>query len=87
MLVTIDKRGSINLPAAVRKALNLQPGVCLDLSIIDGGGMALSPVAVYPTVRLADEGLAKLQQARESGAVALPVWLRKEMDDAAADPD
>jgi len=87
MLVTIDKRGSINLPATVRKALNLQPGVCLDLSILDGGGLALSPVAVYPTVRLADEGLAKLQQARESGTAALPAWLRKEMDNAATDPD
>lgn len=87
MLVTIDKRGSINLPAAVRKTLNLQPGSCLDLNILDGGGLALSPVVVYPTVRLADEGIAKLQQARESGTVALPGWLREEMDNAATDPD
>ncbi|OGQ98119.1 MAG: hypothetical protein A2521_11045 [Deltaproteobacteria bacterium RIFOXYD12_FULL_57_12] len=86
MLVTIDKRGSINLPAAVRKTLNLQPGSCLDLSILDGGGLALSPVAIYPTVRLSDEGLAKLQKARESGTVELPAWLRKEMDNAATDP-
>ena len=48
MLITTDKRGSINLPTAVCKALNLQPGGCLDLSILDGGGLALAQVAVYP---------------------------------------
>jgi AbrB family looped-hinge helix DNA binding protein len=87
MLVTIDKRGSINLPSAIRKTLNLQPGSCLDLSVLDGGGLALSPVVVYPTVRLTDEGLAKLQQARESGIAKLPAWLRGEMDNAATDSD
>lgn len=87
MLITIDKRGSINLPATVRKTLKLQPGSCLDLSILDGGGIALSPVSVFPSVLLADEGLAKLQQARESGTVTLPGWLREEMDNAANDPD
>jgi len=87
MLVTIDKRGSINLPASVRKALDLAPGTCLDLNILEGGGLSLSPVAIYPTVRLSDEGLAKLRQARESGTVELPTWLREEMNDAAADPD
>lgn len=31
MLVSIDKRGSISLPVAVRKDLNLLPGAFLDL--------------------------------------------------------
>lgn len=87
MLVTIDKRGSINLPVTVRKTLNLQPGSCLDLTVLDGGGLALSPVVVYPTVRLTEEGLAKLQAARASGSGVLPDWLTEEMDHAAADPD
>ena len=86
MLVTIDKRGSINLPAAVRKSLNLQPGSCLDLTILDGGSLALSPVVVYPTVRLSDGGLAKLLEARQGGTDQFPIWLRKEMRDAATDP-
>jgi AbrB family looped-hinge helix DNA binding protein len=87
MLVSIDKRGSINLPAAVRKDLNLAPGTFLELSILEGGHLALSPVAVYPTVRLSEQGLAKLNEARESGTGELPEWLRTEMADAAADPD
>jgi AbrB family looped-hinge helix DNA binding protein len=87
MLVTVDKLGSISLPAAVRKSLKLQPGTSLDLTILDGGRMALSPVAVYPAVLLGEEGLAKLQAARSSGAGRLPDWLREEMVNAATDPD
>lgn len=87
MLVTVDKRGSISLPAAVRKSLKLQPGTSLDLTILDGGRMTLTPVAVYPAVLLGDEGLAKLSAARSSGAGQLPDWLRGEMSDAATDPD
>ena len=85
MLVSIDKRGSISLPSAVRKDLNLQPGSFLDLTILDGGGLALSPVAVYPTVRLTDHGLAKLNEARQSGVDQMPDWLREEIADAATD--
>ena len=87
MLVSIDKRGSISLPAAVRKDLNLSPGTFLELTVLDGGNLALSPVAVYPTVRLSDNGLAKLKEARQSGIEQMPEWLRKEMTDAATDPD
>jgi AbrB family looped-hinge helix DNA binding protein len=83
MLVSIDKRGSINLPAAVRKDLNLEPGTFLDLTILDGGKLTLSPVAVYPTVRLSEKGLAKLVEARQGGGDHLPDWLREEMADAA----
>lgn len=86
MLVTIDKRGSISLPAAVRKELGLQVGSCLDLTILDGGVVALTPMTVYPTVRLSDNGLAKLQDARQGGTEPLPTWLREEMDDASSDP-
>ena len=87
MLVSIDKRGSISLPSAVRKDLNLNPGSFLDLTILDGGKLALSPVAVYPTVRLSDAGLTKLNEARQSGVEQMPDWLREEMADATADPD
>jgi AbrB family looped-hinge helix DNA binding protein len=85
MLVTIDKRGSISLPASVRKELGLQAGSCFDLTILDGGGVALTPVAVYPTVRLSGEGLAKLQEARQSGTGQLPGWLAEEMGNAGTD--
>jgi len=87
MLVSIDKRGSISLPVAVRKDLGLKPGTFLDLTILEGGNLALSPVAVYPTVRLSDKGLAKLDEARKSGVEQMPDWLRKEIADAATDPD
>lgn len=85
MLVTIDKRGSISLPASVRKDLGLEPGTFLDLTILEGGNLSLTPVAVYPTVRLSDKGLAKLDEARQSGVDQLPDWLRKEMTDAATE--
>ena len=85
MLVSIDKRGSISLPSAVRKDLNLLPGSFLDLTVLDGGNLALSPVAVYPTVRLSNEGLAKLKEARQSGVEQMPDWLREEMADATTD--
>lgn len=86
MLVSIDKRGSISLPAAVRKDLNLHPGSFLDLTVLDGGSLALSPVAVYPTVRLSETGLAKLKEARKDGIEPMPDWLLQEMADAATDP-
>jgi AbrB family looped-hinge helix DNA binding protein len=76
LLVSIDKRGSISLPAAVRKNLGLVPGTYLDLTILDGGKLALSPFTVYPTVRLSENGLAKLDEARQSGVEQLPDWLR-----------
>lgn len=85
MLVSIDKRGSISLPSVVRKDLNLYPGSLLDLTILDGGSFALSPVAVYPTVRLSDSGLAKLNEARQGGIEQMPEWLREEIADAATD--
>jgi AbrB family looped-hinge helix DNA binding protein len=85
MLVSVDKRGSIGLPATVRKSLNLQAGSFLELSILEGGNIALSPVVVYPTVRLSEKGLAKLTEARQGGVDEMPDWLRKEMDNASID--
>jgi len=87
MLVSIDKRGGISLPSAVRKDLGLKPGTFLDLIILEGGNLSLSPVVVYPTVRLSDKGLAKLGEARQSGVEQMPDWLRKETVDAATDHD
>jgi len=85
MIITIDKRGSINLPASLRKELGLKNGDHLDLSVEEGGVIILQPVAVYPTVRLSEQGLVKLKEARESGLSEMPSWFEKEMEDAKAD--
>lgn len=87
MLVSIDKRGSINLPVSLRKSLDLHPGSFLELNILDGGLLELTPVEVFPTVRLSDAGIAKLNEARESGVDKMPDWLLKGMADAATDPE
>lgn len=87
MLITIDKRGSINLPLAVRKELGLEQGTCLDLSVEEGGKITLHPVTIYRTVRLGEQGLAKLKEARESGTGELPNWLRQDMEDAETGSD
>jgi len=87
MLITIDKRGSINLPAALRKDLGLGIGSYLELMVDEGGSIVLHPVSVYKNLRLNEKGLSKLKEARESGKDELPDWLKKEMKDAAADPD
>lgn len=87
MLVAIDKRGSVSLPAQLRKEFGLQPGTYLDLSVSEEGAIVLSPVAVYPTIRLSEAGLAKLAEARESGDGELPEWLKGDIADAKADPE
>jgi AbrB family looped-hinge helix DNA binding protein len=87
MLIAIDKRGSINLPAAIRKELGLENGAYLDLSVAEGGALVLQPVEIFRTLRLAEQGLAKLKEARQSGTEDMPVWLAKEMKDAEADPE
>jgi AbrB family looped-hinge helix DNA binding protein len=87
MLITVDKRGSINLPSSLRRQLGLVAGACLDLSVTDGGAFILQPVAMYPAVHLNEQGLAKLKEARESGAAAMPAWLTEEMAHAETDPD
>ncbi len=87
MLITIDKRGSINIPLAIRRSLGLKQGSNLELCVEEGGQITLHPVAIYRTTRLGDSGLAKLKAARESGEAALPDWLRKDMIDASLNSD
>lgn len=79
--IEIDKRGSINLPAAIRKELGPEKGAYLDLRVAEGGGLILQPVEIFRTVRLAEQGLAKLTEARQSGTMKIPAWLKKEMQD------
>jgi len=67
MLIAIDKRGSINLPAALRKELGLVKGSYLELVVEEGSAIRLQPVCVYPVIRLNEKGLNKLKEARQSG--------------------
>jgi AbrB family looped-hinge helix DNA binding protein len=87
MLVTIDKRGSINLPASLRKDLGVGPGTHLELTVDAGGAIVLLPVEIYRTVRLSDTGLAKLDEARAAQKAPLPQWFRMELDNARADTE
>jgi len=82
MLITIDKRGSINIPAILRKELGLNAGSYLDLSVEEGGAIKLHPVSIFPSIRLNNQGLEKLRQARESGTGKLPKWVMEDMKHA-----
>jgi AbrB family looped-hinge helix DNA binding protein len=61
MLITVDKRGSINLLKTLRKELGIESGAYLNLEVEEGGAIVLHPVSVYPAIRLGKEGLAKLE--------------------------
>jgi AbrB family looped-hinge helix DNA binding protein len=87
MLVTIDKRGSINLPSTIRKETGLDTGTHLDIEVLEGGSIVLTPVAIYPTVKLNEKGLKKLAEARKSGTVKMPVLLAKKIKNARTDAD
>lgn len=87
MLVTIDKRGSVNLPSAIRKEMCLDTGTHFDLEVLDGGAIVLTPVAVYPTVKLNKQGLKKLADARKSGTAKMPAQLAKQIENARTDTD
>jgi len=87
MLITLDKRGSINLPSSLRKQLGLEAGSYLDLSVVDGGAIILNPVSIYPSIRLNEQGLEKLREARGSGTGKLPKWITEDMKHARADTD
>ncbi|MGA2404425.1 MAG: AbrB/MazE/SpoVT family DNA-binding domain-containing protein, partial [Syntrophobacteraceae bacterium] len=41
MIIAIDKRGSINLPASLRRELGLKNGDHLNLSVEEGGVIVL----------------------------------------------
>jgi AbrB family looped-hinge helix DNA binding protein len=79
MLLTIDKRGSINLPSTIRKELGLETGSYLEMEVSKGGSISLIPVSIYPSLRLNERGLAKLKAARKSGTGKIPNWLTKEI--------
>ena len=87
MLITIDKRGSVNLPAVLRKELGLSAGSYLDLTVEEGGAIILHPVSIFPSLRLNDQGLEKLREARESGRGKLPQWVVKDMKNARNNTD
>jgi AbrB family looped-hinge helix DNA binding protein len=87
MLITIDKRGSVNLPAVLRKELGLSAGSYLDLTVEEGGVIILHPVSIFPSLRLNDQGLEKLREARESGRGKLPQWVVKDMKNARNNTD
>jgi len=87
MLITIDKRGSVNLPAVLRKELGLSAGSYLDLTVEEGGVIILHPVSIFPSLRLNDQGLEKLREARESGRGKLPRWVVKDMKNARNNTD
>lgn len=65
ILVSIDKRGSINLPARVRRKLGLDVGSHLELEVLEGGAIVLHPVYIYRGVHLSQSGLEKIKQARD----------------------
>ena len=87
MLVTIDKRGSINLPSTIRKDMGLDVGTRMDLEVLEGGAIVLTPVAIYPTVKLSEKGLKKLADARKSGTVKMPTQLAEQINNALTDAD
>ena len=87
MLISIDKRGSVNLPSALRKEMGLNTGTHLNLEVLEGGAIVLTPVAIYPTVKLNEKGLNKLVEARKSGTVKMPEGLAKQIKNARTDAD
>ena len=87
MIVTIDKKGSISLPAAIRKELGITPGSHLELSMEPGGTLILQPVEFYRTIKLNASGLEKLKDARSSEKCRLPDWFEKERHNAGTDSE
>jgi len=77
MFVTIDKRGSINLPASLRRDLGISPGSHLELSVEPGGAIHLYPVEFFRKIMLNDSGLKKLKEARESEPTKFPDWFEE----------
>jgi len=79
MLVQIDQRGSLNLPIKIRQSLGLEKGSNFELEVAEGGDIILHPVEIHRTVRLSNQGLEKMSEARQSGEGELPNWLLDEM--------
>ncbi|SMM97810.1 hypothetical protein SPONL_1456 [uncultured Candidatus Thioglobus sp.] len=87
MLVQIDQRGSLNLPVKIRKSLGLEKGSNFELEIANGGDIILHPVEIHRTVRLSEQGLNKLEEARQSGTGKLPDWLYPRSQDSTWERD
>ncbi len=87
MLVTIDKRGSISLPASIRKNFGMKPGTHLELTVEAGGAIYLYPVEFYRTIKLNDSGLLKLKEAKDSETSKLPDWFEEERSNARTDSE
>ncbi|HDQ40229.1 MAG TPA: hypothetical protein ENN39_04280 [Desulfonatronum sp.] len=87
MLVAVDKRGSINLPASLRRELGVAPGTYLELSVAPGGAITLYPVEIYRSIKLSDPGLQKMTEARASEKAAFPDWFAKELANARTDTE
>lgn len=85
MLIGIDKRGSINLPAEIRKEFGLVSGTYLDVSVEAGGKIVLHPVSIYRNIKVSDAGSKKLEEGRRSGTGKLPAWLVSDMKNAEPD--
>jgi AbrB family looped-hinge helix DNA binding protein len=51
--VLVSTKGQIVLPASIRKALGLKPGMRVDIRI-DGKGARITPAPVKNTVKLED---------------------------------
>ena len=87
MLVKIDKRGSINLPASVRKDLGFRPGTHLELMVEAGGAITLFPVEIHRVIKLNDSGILKLNEARASETATFPEWFQEELANAQTDTE
>jgi len=61
MIISIDTRGTIDLPSSVRNEPGLKSGDYLDLSVAEGVALVLRPAAIYPSIWLSEAGLAKLE--------------------------
>ncbi len=82
MFVTVDKRGSVNLPSSLRKDLGIGPGSHLELSVEPGGAISLHPVEFFRKIKLNDSGLQKLKDARNSEPSKFPDWFEEIRRDA-----
>lgn len=87
MLVTVDKRGSINLPASLRKDLGIEPGSHLEVSVEEGGAIYLYPIEFFRKIRLNPSGMEKLKEARDAEWCKFPEWFEKERRHAGIDSE
>lgn len=87
MLVALDRYGNITLPGPLRQKLGLENEAYFELSVEDQGDIILHPVSVQRTIRLNENGLKKLKDARKSGTGELSEWLTGEMEIAETDAE